>query len=235
MINNNENTKVNVKETENGTVMIKMSDFYPSYCGEQEFCEVSREFYEEFYAEKKQTPVSVTVTLKELYPHLYHKIKQDTITLPKKFYDELMAYRKENGTVAIWLDDYYPRNHSAKEYVLVSKEVYLQLNRAKNKEEYVRTRNRKMYVPFGYEEIDCSEIYGIYTESNVKNIDLALTIRNLFMPYGQDYSEIAVRYFIDGESPTSIAENMKKSRAVVWKALRKIKDIVKDVGYSYFT
>ena len=60
-------------------------------------------------------------------------------------------------------------------------------------------------------------------------------VKDLLLPYGEDYTDIAVRYFVDGESPISIAANLNVSNAVVWKKLRKIKEIVRNVEYSYFT
>jgi hypothetical protein len=236
-MNNNIGNKAQayVKETENGTVIIRMSDYYPDYTGEQEFCEVSKALYEEFYAEKKEQHKkdTVTVSVKEIYPHLYHKIKQENFTFTRRFYEEL-EYRKIHDDVAIWINDYYPNNDSEKKYLLVSKEVYLQLIRNRNKEEYEKQKIRKNHVPFAYDDAVCGEMYAIFTDSHERNIDLELTLRNLFMPYGENYCDVAVRYFIDGESPTSIAANVNKSRAVVWKMLRKIKAVVKDVGYSYF-
>ena len=229
---------VKKNDKKNETVFIRMADYYPEYKGEQEYCEVSREFYDKFYAEKSSVPETetetITVKTKELYPHLYHRLKEETITLTKEQYDDLMEYRELNDDVVIWLGDYYGRISSEQKYAIVSREVYLTLNREKNKEEYVKARNRKKLTPFSFDEIECGEMAGIYTDSSEKNSELQFMLGELFSSYGQTYIAIATRYFIYGETPLSIAANINKSKYAVWSILRKIKVIVKNAGYSYF-
>ena len=217
-----------------GTVKVRMKDFYPGYCGEQEYCEVSREFYDEFYAKKVPQTETITVKTRDFYPHLYHRIKSETLTMPKDLYDEIMEYRAVNDEVAIWVNDYYKENRSEKKYALVSRKVYRQLERFKEKDSYDKEKDKDMYVPFEYDEASCAAVNNIYTDSGIKNVEIELMLNSLLDSLGKKYVDIGKRYFIDGESPKSIANNLELSCNVVWKALRIIKQTVKNAGYYYF-
>ena len=243
MINNTSKKQVYVKETENGTIIIRMADFYPDYVGEQEFCEVSKEFYNEFYApmvnnestnnDSNSNDYSViNVKIRELYPHMDCGSK--TIKMTKAQYHEILMHRKKYGTLFVKTKDLYPDDKSEQEFIEISLDLYKELIKMKWKEEYEFEEKNDGLVFFKYDEIKTGEMDGIYTESCERDVHLTLMIRNLFAPYGAGLDRIAIKFIINGESPKSIAYTEHKSLPAVWKAIRKIKDIVKDVGYSYF-
>lgn len=226
---------------EKGTVKIRMADFYPGYNGEKEYEEVSKDFFNEFYAplvkfdcENRAIPDCsiIKVKIHDIYPHMNCGSK--IIEMTKSQYDEILRHRKKYGTILVKTKDLYPDDKSGQEFLEISIALYNEIVKMKWKEDYEFNEKRNGLVLYEYDEIKSGEMDGIFTESCENEVQLSLLIRDLFAQYGSELERIAIRYLINGESPKSISISFDKNLPAVWKAIRKIKRIVKMAGYSYF-
>ena len=217
---------------EAGTVLIKMADYYPNYRGEQDYCEISRQLFEEFYAQKNKEEANgvISLKLKEIYPHMDNGDR--LITIEKSLYDEIIEHRKHTHTVTIRVKDIYPDDTSEYEYVEISDRVYKEILKSKRKEHALEVQDSRNRTAFQFDE----NIGGtsIFTDSSEKDINFQLLIDKLFSAQGEELRKVALLYFIDGYSPVQIAKILKKNKPNVWKAIRVSKQIVKNAGVEYF-
>lgn len=159
-----------------GTVMIRMADFYPGYNGENEYEEISKELFEEFYADKssvKNQPETVILDFHTLFPCV-KKIPRgmETIELAKDLYEQIMEYRKTSDEVIIRAQEFYPeKNYVGDEYLIIKKDLYeflLEDSRRHHREEYFDYTWR---AAFNIEEMTPAQIAD-YTTSSAEDVCL---------------------------------------------------------------
>ncbi len=159
------------RETGKGTVIIRMTDFYPDYKGDQEFCEVTKEFYNEFFADKKADEKMETETVTVDFHTLFPCVKKipkgmETIELSRELYEQIMEYRKTSDEVIIRAVEYYPdTEYVGSEYLVVKKDFYKFLvedNRRRRREEYFDYTWRTAY---NIEDMTTTQIADLKTES----------------------------------------------------------------------
>ncbi len=129
--------KNNIK-TNSETVVIKMSDFYPDNVGGKEFCEVSREVYEEL---------------------LRFKAVEEGKTDVKSVAENLEV------SVRIRVAEFYPDNCCDDKYCNVSMKVYEQLCREKVRERSQKRKDRRQIATYNFDEDKLGEMYGIFSKS----------------------------------------------------------------------
>lgn len=132
------------------TVVIRMSDFYPENVGDQEFCEVSREVYEELLrfkaidegsdpdaVEPDNTP-TVIIRIKDFYPKSNSKTEYKEVS--RKEYEKLVADRaalmssipkEDTRKVFVNTEVFYPYIQSSEEYAVISFTAYEKLLKMK--------------------------------------------------------------------------------------------------------
>lgn len=188
----NTTAKRYARETGKGTVIIRMVDFYPDYKGDQEFCEVTKEFYNEFFADKKadekKETETVTVDFHTLFPCVKKIPKgKEKIELSRDLYEQIMEYRKTSDEVIIRAEEFYPdTEYVGSEYLVVKKDFYKYLvedNRRRKREEYFDYTWRTAY---NIEEMTPTQMADLKTESaeevcleNIKSERLYAAIKQI--------------------------------------------------------
>ena len=222
--------------SENGSkIIVRTKDFYPCLCSQKEYTELDIGTYNMLSSFKR--------IAEEAEPDKNDNRTENDEDVSADIVEELLKYRVlENGynketrneTVSIKLSDFYPNNCSDEEYCEVSRKVYEELMKNKREDNAIRVSDQRHIESYCFDEIKCGELEGIYTDSNEKIIDLIILLRNLLAPYGEKYVRRGVMYYINGETPASIAMLENVTRDAVWKSLKRIKRIVQIAGTEYF-
>ena len=165
------NTKRYARETGRGTVIIRMVDFYPDYKGNQQFCEVTNEFFNEFFTDKRLEKMKVSETVTVDFHTLFPCVKKiprgmETIELSRDLYEHIKEYRKTSDEVIIRAEEFYPeKNYVGNEYLVVKKDFYnflVEDMRRHNREKYYDYTWRTVY---NIEEMTATQIAELKTES----------------------------------------------------------------------
>ncbi len=228
--------KLTRKNSKEETVVIRMADYYPDYKGEQEYCEISKEFYDKFYAPAPKHTISengtISIKIKELYPHL--DVGESTITIDRSLYNAVIENRKKNHTVTIRIKDLYPEDKSEYEYIEISEVLYKEIVKSKKKEKALELQDYRHKTTFEFDENITGAVEAIYTCSSENDTQYEILVNSLFSQYSGELKTIALLYFVEGFTATEIANILKKNRPAIWKSIRKAKAIIESAGKDYF-
>ena len=240
----NKNIKViGTKNTDIGnnvTIRIAVKDYFPDYNSGIEYYEVGLEAYNDLcqYKELMSSLVSendedaVKIDIKRFYPHL---CKKETIVyVTREMLESQIDHINCRKRILIRLKDLQKNYRDCPDFMEVSNAIGMTLAKYRNEDICEEERLRKKSDGKGFEEEARGEINGMFQEDNTKKIDLFITVKNLFKPYGEVLTRRAIMYLCDEQTPTKIARHEGISVHTAWESVNKIKNIVKNAGREYF-
>lgn len=234
-------------------VVVKTKDFYPFLCYERELTELDGSTYETLMSFKPAEEIYYDEDLEE--EKTDEKIESEECEnnneideendndIPVEVYEELLKYKEleneykgsaEGDTVRIRISDFYPNNCSDEEYCEVSREVYEELMKNKREDHAVRVKDSRYVMNYCFDEVQCGEEEGKYSECSDRDIQLAILLRELFVPISEKLFRRAVLYFINGYSVNTIAMLEGISARNARRSVQNMKKIVRNAGYDYF-
>ncbi|MBE6869908.1 MAG: hypothetical protein E7494_14335 [Ruminococcus albus] len=222
------------------TIRITVKDYFPDDNSGVEFFEVGPETYNDLcrYKELMASLVgendadAVKIDIRRFYPHLCRKEKWVYVT--HEMYESQLDHVNCRKTVLIKPHDLMEDYRDCPEYMEVSNEICMELAKYRNEDIYEKEKMRRKRDGKGFEEVARGEINGMYQEDNTRKIDLHITVRELFTPFGEILTNRAVMYLCYAQTPTMIARHDGISVHSAWESVEKIKSIVKNAGKEYF-
>ena len=142
--------------------------------------------------------------------------------------------KTNSETVVIRMSDFYPDNVGGKEFCEVSREVYEELMKNKREDHASRVKDSRYVMNYCFDEVQCGEKERIFSESNDKNIQLTMLLKELFSPISKKMYRRSLLYFIYGCSVNTIAMLDGINERNARRSVQNIKMIVKNAGYEYF-
>lgn len=240
----NKNVKV-IGTKENGsksgvTIRIAVKDYFPENNSDTEYFDVGLEAYNDLcqYKELMASLVgendegAVKMDVRRFYPHLCKK--ETWVYVTPEMYESQLDHINCRRTVLVKLCDLMEDYRDCPDFIEVSNEICMQLAKYRNEDIYEKEKLRRKRDGKGFDEAARGEMNGMYQEDNTKKIDLLITVRELFKPYGEILTNRAVMYLCYAQTPTMIARHEGISVHSAWESVKKIKSIVKSAGREYF-
>ena len=239
----NKNVKV-IGNKENGskssvTIRIAVKEYFPEDISGVEYFDVGLEAYNDLcrYKELMSSLVSesddaVKMDIRRFYPHLCKK--ETWVYVTPETYVSQLDHVNSRKTVLVKLCDLMEDYRDCPGFMEVSNKICMQLAKYRSEDNYEKEKQRKKRDGKGFEEVARGEMNGMYQEDNTRKIELLITVRELFKPYGEILTNRAVMYLCYAQTPTMIAKHEGISTHSAWESVEKIKSIVKNAGREYF-
>ena len=223
------------------TVRIRIKDYFPDDNSGIESFDVSRETYYDLCEYKmlmdactkeKTDENDVRIDVKKLYPHLCSKKTKVFVT--REMYESQIDHVKCRKTVLIKVKDMQKDYRDCPVFMEVTNALCMTLAVYRNEDSVEDDNYKNRCDGLGFDESIRGEMDGLYTEDNTKKIDLYLTVKRTFEPYGEKLCRRAIKYLVYDQNATQIAMSENKSPKTIWASVKRIKKIVKETGKEYF-
>ena len=210
-----------------GTVRINIKDYFPNDKSGIMFFDVSLEAYNDLcqYKELMDSVVNesndeaVRIDVRRFYPHLCKKEKWIYIT--EEMLENQIDHINSRKQVLIKIKDLQKEYKDCPVFMEVSNEICMQLAVYRSEDADEDNKYRRRCDGKGFDEVSRGEINGMYQQDNTKNIDLLLTVKYLFMPYGEILTKRAIMYLCYAQTPTKIARCENISVHAAWESVEK--------------
>ena len=249
-----------VEYSECGTsykVVVTTKDFYPFLCSEKEYTELDGKTYEvlvSFMSEKGSDTEETEEFESEIDEIDDSDLDDDNYDCDEEalvdddeesveIYEELLKYKEleneykslaDKETVRIRLSDFYPDSRGEEEYCDVSHEVYEELMKNKREDHAQRVKNSRHLINADFDEIQCGEMYGIFTESNTRNILAALWMKEIMLPKSEELYRRSLMYYVQGMSVGEMAKTEDVTKTAIRRSIRRMNLIVYDAAKGLF-
>ncbi len=212
-----------IETRDNGRkVIVRTKDFYPCLCSPKEYTELDVSTYNMLIRFKKITEGS-------------EPDDNDDEDVPVEIYEELLKYKEleneykkaaRNDVVRIKLSDFYPDNCGDEEYCEVSRKVYEELMKNKREDHAQRVSNSRHLINCCFDESQCGEQYGIYTDSNTQGIIAALWMKDIMLPRSEELYRRSLLYYVYGLSVDEMAVIEGVTKTAINRSIRTMNKIV---------
>lgn len=234
------NKNINVQEANNGKVTVRIKDYFPDDKSGIELFEVSMGAYEDLCEYKclissvmpKDTENTVEIDVRDFYPHLCKK--QTKVSIYEDMYLRQLRHIKSRKFVLAKLNDLQPNYVNVPNFMEIKNELCMELSAYRKEDNEANRKYKRRYDGIGFDEVTRGEIDGLFSSDNTTKIELFITIKNLFEPYGEILCRRAVLYIIFQQSVTQIARIEGVSPKSTWESINKVRKIVRSVGKEYF-